>query len=69
MAKYMCIEEYIEQNYTPKSRPTKKTVIRLIKQGEVSGKRIGKFYYINIDAEACRTGNPLVDRVLGIEVC
>lgn len=65
----MSIEEYIEQRYTPKSRPAKKTIIRLIKQGELPGKRIGKFYYINIDAEAAKTGNPLIDKVSGIEVC
>lgn len=65
----MSIEEYIEQRYTPRSRPTKKTIIRLIKQGELPGKKLGKFYYININAEACKSGNPLVDRVLGIEVC
>lgn len=66
MVKYMSIEEYIEQCYTKKSRPTKKTIIRLIKQGELRGKRIDKFYYINVNAEACQTWNPLVDRVLGI---
>ena len=66
MVKYMSIEEYIERCYTEKSRPTKKTIIRLIKQGELLGKRIGKFYYINVSAEACRTGNPLIDKVLGI---
>ena len=65
----MSIEEYIEQRYTPKSRPAKKTIIRLIKQGELPGKKLGKFYYINVSAEAVKTGNPLIDKVLGIEAC
>lgn len=65
----MCVEEYIEQRYTPKSRPAKKTIIRLIKQGDVPGKKIGKFYYVDVNAEACKTGNPLIDRVLGFEIC
>lgn len=66
MKKYMGIDEYIDQRYTAKSRPTKRTIIRLIKQGELPGKQIGKFYYINIDAEGRQTGNPLVDKVLDI---
>lgn len=59
------IDEYIETCYAPCSKPTKRTVIKLIKEGEILGKKQGKFYYIDIEKELLRTGNPLVDRVFG----
>lgn len=62
--KLMTIEEYLNTFYTPGSRPTRRTMIRLIKEGIIHGKKQGKTYYVDIDREAIATGNPLVDRVL-----
>lgn len=62
--KLMTIDEYRDQRYTKASQPCKRTLIRLINEGELPGKKIGKFYYIDVDAESRMTGNLLVDRVL-----
>lgn len=62
--KLMNIDEYLEARYTRCSRPNKRTLIRWINEGQVPGKKQGKFYYIDIDAEERKTGNPLVDKVL-----
>jgi hypothetical protein len=63
--KLMSIEEYQETCYTKASQPSKRTIIRLIKDGGIAGRKIGKYYYIDISVNnTVRTGNPLVDRVL-----
>lgn len=62
--KFMTIDEYRETCYTQASQPSKRTLIKLINEGELKGKKLGKFYYIDVDAERIKTGNPLVDRVL-----
>jgi hypothetical protein len=64
--KLMKLNEYIVTHYTKLSKPSKRVIINLINQGIVSGKKLGKFYYVDIDAESKKTGNPLVDRVLGL---
>jgi hypothetical protein len=64
--KLMMVDEFLENFYTSRSRPTRRTLIRLIKDGEVNGKKQGKFYYVDVDAERFSTGNTLVDRVLSL---
>lgn len=63
--KFITVEEYIEFRYSKKSPPSKRSIIRLIHLGELPAKKVGKIYYVDIEAESRKTGNPLVDRVLG----
>jgi hypothetical protein len=62
--KLMNLDEYLDTRYTKLSRPSKKTLIKLINHGEIPGKKRGRFYYIDVEAESRKTGNPLVDHVL-----
>ncbi len=62
--KLMALDEYIQHRYTEKSRPCRRTIIRLLNLGELPGKKIGRNYYVDIEAEKRFTGNPLVDRVI-----
>ena len=62
--KLMTVDEYINIRYANNSRPHKRTIIRHILMGVLPGKKIGKFYYVDIANEQRMTGNPLVDRVL-----
>ncbi len=62
--KLMTIDEYRETCYTTASKPSRRKLIRLIKDGVIHGKKHGKVYYVNIEAEDNLTGNPLVDKVL-----
>lgn len=62
----MTVDEYIGLRYTETLPPSRRTIIRLINLGELPGKKVGKFYYIDIEAETRKTGNQLVDRVLGL---
>jgi hypothetical protein len=55
--KLMTVDEFRENFYTTSSRPTRRTLIRLIKDGEINGKKQGKLYYVDIDAE--RSSNTL----------
>jgi len=64
--KFITVDEYIGLRYTEKSPPSKRTILRLIRLGELPAKKIGRSYYVNIEAEAQKSGNPLVDRVLGL---
>jgi hypothetical protein len=64
--KYITVEEYIALRYTKIAPPSKRTIIRMINIGDVPGKKVGRRYYIDIDAEIQKTGNLLVDRVLGL---
>jgi hypothetical protein len=61
--KFMGIKEYRNTRYTPDSRPSERHIIKLIREGELPGRRQGKFYYIDVDKEEKLTGNPLVDAV------
>lgn len=63
--KFITVEEYIGLRYTKLSPPSKRTIIRLIHLGDLPAKKVGKIFYVDIEAEAKKTGNPLVDRVLG----
>lgn len=62
--KLMAVEEFIENYYSPKSRPNKRTLINLIRNGDIIGRKQGKFYYVDVDAEKSSIGNPLVEHVL-----
>jgi hypothetical protein len=60
----MSIDEYRETCYTKASQPTKRTIIRLIKEGVIPGRKLGRGYYVDMDINNKLTGNSLVDRVL-----
>jgi len=62
--KLMNVDEYRETYYTKKSQPSKRTLIKLVKEGELPGRKLGKCYYIDIETASKLTGNVLVDRVL-----
>ncbi len=62
--KLMTIDEYRNNCYTKESRPSRRKIIRLIKDGTIYGKKHGKVFYVDIDIETSMTGNSLVDRVL-----
>jgi len=62
--KLMSVEEYRNTVYSNGSQPSRRTVIKYINEGIIPGKRLGKAYYIDIDADTSSTGNPLVDLVL-----
>ena len=62
--KLMTVDEYIRECYTEHSRPCKRKIIQLIKEGELKGRRQGKLYYVDIQAEEQSMGNALVNRVL-----
>lgn len=62
--KFMRIDKYLQFRYTDDSRPSKRTIIQHIRDGLLPGRKQGKFYYIDIEAEEHLTGNDLVDRVL-----
>lgn len=47
----MTVDEYIDHFYSAKSRPNRRTIIRLIKCGNIAGIKQGKCYYVDIDAE------------------
>lgn len=64
--KFVTVEEYIALRYTEVAPPSKRTILRLIHLGEIPAKKVGRSYYVNIEAEEHKTGNPLVDRVLGL---
>jgi len=62
--KLITIEEFIETQYSPQSRPSKRTVYGWIRESKFPfvTQKMGKRIYINIDS--IRTGNPLVDRII-----
>ena len=62
--KWITVDEYRLSCYTPESRPTRRTIIRLIKSGAIRGKQQGRLFYVDMDYEGKVTGNPLVDRVM-----
>lgn len=64
MSRLMRVDEYISTRYSPNSKPCKRTVIKLIAEGQLPGKRIGRIYYVNVETEQHLTGDPLVDSVL-----
>jgi predicted dehydrogenase len=49
MTNLMKINDYREQRFAFGSAPDLRTLKRLIDDGELAGKRIGKIYYIEVD--------------------
>ena len=49
MTNLMKITDYRELRFTQGSAPDLRTLKRLINEGELCGKRIGKTYYIEVD--------------------
>jgi hypothetical protein len=64
--KYITVEEYIALRYTKMAPPSKRTIIRMINDGDVPGKKVGRCYYVDVDADILKSNNPLVNRVLGL---
>lgn len=62
----MSVEEYLQTYFSENSRPTRRIITTLVKEGEIPGRKFGKSYYIDVEADARGTGNRLVDKVLGI---
>ena len=62
--KLMSVKEYCETRYTPKSRPSEKRVVKLIREGVLPGLKQGKLYYVDIDEEQAYRGHELVNKVL-----
>lgn len=60
----MTVDEFLSKQFTKSSRPSKRSINRLIAVGELPGLKIGKLYYIDAKAVRRTTGNELVDRVL-----
>lgn len=57
--KLIGLDEYRSTRFTPDSRPQRRTVQRWIDQEEILGKRIGKKYYIEVDATTGAELDPL----------
>jgi hypothetical protein len=66
MKQLITINEYLKTRYKEGSQPCKRTIIRLILEGKLPGRKQGRYYYIDVEAELRTTCNPLADRVLGI---
>jgi predicted dehydrogenase len=49
MTNLMKITDYREQRFARSSAPDLRTLKRLIDNGELAGKRLGKIYYIEVD--------------------
>lgn len=58
MGKLISITDYREQRFFNGSAPDLRTLKRLIDEGELSGKRIGKKYFVLVD-EQLNEFNPL----------
>jgi hypothetical protein len=51
MTSLMKITEYRQHRFLKGSEPDLRTLKRLIDDGELAGKRLGKIYYIEIDQQ------------------
>lgn len=60
----MSVDEYRETFYTENSQPSKRTLIKFVKEGILPGKQLGRSYYIDVETASKLTGNALVDQVL-----
>ena len=50
MSKLVTVEQWIEQRFSEGSRPSKRTVWRWIRDGRLPAERMGKRYFIALDA-------------------
>jgi hypothetical protein len=51
MMNLMKITDYRSKRFAQGSAPDLRTLKRLIDEGELSGKRLGKIYYVEVDAQ------------------
>jgi hypothetical protein len=62
VAQLVSIDEYLEANFSERSRPKKQTIWRWIRAGKIPALKMGRSYYIDpdkVDPDA------LVRRILG----
>lgn len=57
----MSIEQYLEREFTPESRPTQKTIVNWIKNGHVDGVKFGGKWWVY---ETLTEADRMVERVL-----
>ena len=57
----MSIEQYLEREFTPESRPTQKTIVNGIKNGQVDGVKFGGKWWVY---ETLPEADRMVERVL-----
>jgi len=60
----MSLPAYIVARFVEGSRPDVRTVRNWVENGDITGIRYGKLYFINVTSECWATGNPLMDKVL-----
>jgi len=63
MAKLIKLRNFIKTQFEEGEAPDRRTLISLIENGQLPGKRIGRDYYIDLQRFEL-TGNSLVDNVL-----
>lgn len=60
--KKQSIDEFLEIEYTPLSRPCRATVVNRIKRGQLQGIKEGGRWYV---VKSISTGNKKADEILG----
>ena len=63
MAQFVKLSVFIKTQFAEGHAPSRKTLKSLIQKNELSGKKIGRDYYIDLQ-KFNLTGNSLVDSVL-----
>ena len=63
MAEYVKLSVFIKTQFADGHAPSRKTLKKLIKDNELSGRKIGRDYYIDLQ-KFNLTGDSLVDSVL-----
>ncbi|UYG08396.1 excisionase [Halomonas sp. M4R1S46] len=64
--KLMSLEEWRKARFAGEP-PAMSTIRKWCREGHVPSKKIGGSWFIDLDAEARQTGNPLADAVLNGE--
>lgn len=62
--KLMSLSEWAEKRFTPASRPTNRTLTELCCNGDLPARKVGRKWFIDIEADSLTTGNDLADMVL-----
>jgi len=62
--KLMAINEYLSTRFTKTSQPCRRTIIRRINEGSIPGTKIGRYYFVDIEAEANFSSQALTDKIL-----
>ena len=58
------LSQFLDEHFVVGSAPSKATIIKLIKDGDIDGRRIGKNWFIDMN-KYNRSNNELVNQVLG----